>query len=119
MLSRQYHEVEELYRQQKEKTLSLQSQSRQGWEWKAQCAALLREKEARLRQIRGLGQSLGACQARLRELEGEGSEKQQELNDLRIQLEEERGRSWSKMKVRNYLRTIENVELCIICTSRY
>lgn len=99
-LAKRCHQLKELHQQQRTKVASLQCQSQQGWEWKVQSAALLREKEDSARRTHGLQQALGACQARLRELEKEGSIKELEVQKLHLQLEQERERAWCKMKVK-------------------
>ena len=99
-LSREFHLLGEICQQQKDQIISLQSQSQHSWEWRTKCALLHKEKEEGLRKIHGLEQALGACQARLKELEREGSCKELEISELRVHLEEERACAWNKMKVR-------------------
>ena len=100
-LSRRHQRLEELYQRERSTTRSLQAQSRQGWEWKAQCASLRREKEEGVRRVQALEQTLRVCQAQLKELEAEKGRKQQDLDNMKLQLEEERAHAMSKIKVRN------------------
>lgn len=99
-LSRRYHQLEEVYQQQQDKMVSVQSQSRQGWEWKAQCASLLREKGESNKRNHELEQALGLCRAQLKELEVERSQKLLDLKKMQIQLEEERSHAMSRIKAR-------------------
>ena len=100
VLARKYHKLQELYQQEKGRVVSLQSQSRQGWEWQARCLSLQRENEEDRKRLHALELGLGACQGRLKETEEECARKQQKLDKLHLQFEEERGRAWCKMKVK-------------------
>ncbi len=62
--------------------------------------ALQREKEEGAGRVHALQQALGACQARMAELEAKGERKKAELKKLYRQLEEESGQAWAKVKVR-------------------
>lgn len=101
VLARKYHKLQALYQQEKGRVVSFQSQSsRQGWEWQARCLSLQREKEEGHKRLHTLELGLGACQGRLKEVEDECARKQQKLDKLHLQFEEERGRAWCKMKVK-------------------
>lgn len=99
-LSRRHQQLEELCQQERDRNASLQAESRQGWEWRAQCEALRKEKEEGARRTQELEQALRVCRARLEEVEGERQRKLLDLERMRVQLEQERSHSMSKMKVR-------------------
>ena len=103
-----YQRLDEDYRRQQDHMTSLQSHAHQGSQWQARCAALQREKEEGLGRIHALQQDLGACQARLVELEVEGEKREAELKKLYQQLEEEKGKSWAKVKVRIQIRILRS-----------
>ena len=94
-----YQRLEEQCQRQQDHMTSLQSHAHQGFQWQAHCSALQREKEEGVGQIRALQQALGACQARLGELEAEKERKEAEMKKLYHQLEEERGQAQAKVKV--------------------
>ncbi len=95
-----YQRLEEHCRRQQDHMTQLQGHAHhQGAQWQAHCTALQQEKEEGEGHTRALQQALGACQARLRELEAIGERKEAELKVLHRQLEEERGQAKAKMKV--------------------
>jgi chromosome segregation ATPase len=99
VLSREHLKLKEAYRQHRDRAVSLESQSHEGWEWRARCATIQREREGQVKRLHGLEQSMGICQARLKELKEEGAQKQKKIERLQNLLEEERERNWCKTKV--------------------
>ena len=61
--------------------------------------ALQREKEEGAGRVQALQQALGACQARVTELEAKGEKNEVELKELRQKLEEARGKAQAKLEV--------------------
>ena len=98
-LSARYHQLEEVHQRDQDQIVSLRSRARQGREWRAKCASLLREKGEGAKRINELEQALGACRSHLKELEVERSQKLLDLKRMQRQLEEERSHAISKIKV--------------------
>lgn len=103
VLSRELLKLKEVCRRQSDHVNSLESQSQEGWEWRARYASLHRDKEGQLKRMHGLEQGMGACWARLKELEAERTRKQRKTDILHSQLEEERERTCTKTKVQAVL----------------
>ena len=99
VLSKEHLKLKEAWRRQRDHVISLESQSQEGWEWRARCASLQREREGQLKRMHGLEQGMGACRACVKELEEEGARKQRKIDSLHNQLEGEKERAWCKTKV--------------------
>ena len=112
-LTTQLHVLGELYRQQSNELVSLQTLSQREAEWKSTIAALTKEKGEEAREVLCLRQQLGAYQYRLRELEEEGKRWEAELEKMRIQWEEESGRERTKIEVRGRMLHV-NLFACVV-----
>lgn len=99
-LTSQLHVLSNLYQQQNDRLQSFRLLSQQEAEWKAKMAALAQEKDEAVWENLKLRQQLEGCKAQLEEHELEKQYWEKDLHKMKVQREEERGRAWTKIKVR-------------------
>ena len=98
-LTAQLHVLSSLYQQQNDRLQSFHLLAQQEAEWIPKMDALAQEKDKALRDGLKLRQQLEACQAQLEEHEVEKRHWEEDLEKMRVQREDERGRAWTKIKV--------------------